>query len=574
MVADPTPTSVALYDTDIQPVTRHSIPRSRPTDQSAAIQPVRFDRHNINLPGEVFPHRRFRARAPLSSTVVPYTADVYITKDRPDGYLDANRFALLSSTSSTSGRHVRSRSEAWTHRWRHWGGRGAHGNPSVGGTLVDMPFVRCFEERTYQASLFTLLSSHRNDRLTEDAVFPIHDVSLYLIAFEDPFDRLPFIARAVFWAEDCNSEERVRSNQKYFAGWQNFEIHDVLPEHRSKAYATVPNDWPVVSSLLAVPNPAALSYHSRDWISGTPVEKNNINWVARSEFALYSFFRFLSIAREGCSFYHRTKDPRFLSTFYPSCKGRLVELPGVISDQIHKLGVYECLDGSSFDPGCAVLALHQMTNVRYRSGGAGFYPYEWDSGVVRPMDSVTDADRRVLPGETVSWLARSPSVIECRTVAHRWYRDHPSYNCPNGLPDSATDSPPLPPVVRFDPVVPQSSYDGSHVFGRSDHDPYRGVDPYGMGVVQPPSTRPAPSYFNMPVVDDPLSTDERVSVAVLNRTVAEIGAVCESVGVARPTSLLELLALAPQWARDSGTLRRLERESALRSSASKRPRYQ
>lgn len=51
-------------------------------------------------------------------------------------------------------------------------------------------------------------------------------------------------------------------------------MHDVLPQHLPKVYATVPSNWLPVYSFIAVSNPAVLSYHSRDWMYGSPVEKN------------------------------------------------------------------------------------------------------------------------------------------------------------------------------------------------------------------------------------------------------------------------------------------------------------
>lgn len=78
----------------------------------------------------------------------------------------------------------------------------------------------------------------------------------------------------------------------------------------------------------------------------------------------------------------------------------------------------------------------------------------------------------------------------------------------------------------------------------------------------------------MPVVDDPMSTDELVSVSMFNSTVEEKGAICESVHVARLTSLLELLAFAPQWVRDAGTPFRLNIEyGRFKNAVPKRPRY-
>lgn len=85
------------------------------------------------------------------------------------------------------------------HRWHHYRVLSVLETSTVAGLSVDMPFVRCFEERAYQQRLFELLEAHCQDSLTVSSTFPIHNVSLDLIMLDYTLNILPFIAKPAFW---------------------------------------------------------------------------------------------------------------------------------------------------------------------------------------------------------------------------------------------------------------------------------------------------------------------------------------------------------------------------------------
>lgn len=116
------------------------------------------------------------------------------------GYMDADRLAYIPVESQ--GLLYRTRSVSLSHTWRHWSGRVVYDSPSVGGTLVEILFVRCLNGRGYQRRLFTILNEHRQYEHTACPNFTLWGVSIDLVVFSPPLDRLPLITKPRFLAED------------------------------------------------------------------------------------------------------------------------------------------------------------------------------------------------------------------------------------------------------------------------------------------------------------------------------------------------------------------------------------
>lgn len=53
----------------------------------------RYDVHNLNVPGEIYPNHRHRARELHEYNPRPYTVDDYIVSQCQDCFLDSYRFS-------------------------------------------------------------------------------------------------------------------------------------------------------------------------------------------------------------------------------------------------------------------------------------------------------------------------------------------------------------------------------------------------------------------------------------------------------------------------------------------------
>lgn len=72
--------------------------------------------------------------------------------------------------------------------------------------------------------------------------------------------------------------------------------------------------------------------------------------------------------------------------------------PEVIAE-INRLGLYQWLTGSPFDPGCAVVALRQVVGNGRRPGGPLFLSLKWRTGELFIMSGTMDADLQNLGAE-------------------------------------------------------------------------------------------------------------------------------------------------------------------------------
>lgn len=63
------------------------------------VVPARYDRNTHNLRAEIYPPRRYRDRDRLEYNPRPYTVYEYVVKERPTGFLDADRFAYIPEDS-------------------------------------------------------------------------------------------------------------------------------------------------------------------------------------------------------------------------------------------------------------------------------------------------------------------------------------------------------------------------------------------------------------------------------------------------------------------------------------------
>lgn len=81
----------------------------------------------------------------------------------------------------------------WMKRWNHWVGRGVLGTEPLG--PLEMPFVRCTEERAYVDELVGLF----RDRRYEDVSEVIED--MYYCAFPYPFSTLEVVNNRNYLAQ-------------------------------------------------------------------------------------------------------------------------------------------------------------------------------------------------------------------------------------------------------------------------------------------------------------------------------------------------------------------------------------
>lgn len=116
---------------------------------------------------------------------------------RPAGFIDSDRFSHITMERKEALGRIRS--EAWVHRWSHWAGRGVIGRSTIGGTLVEMPFVRFYDERSHQRELLEFLDIHREDQLTVRETFPIYGASLDYMCYDVPHDHIPLVMKPRSW---------------------------------------------------------------------------------------------------------------------------------------------------------------------------------------------------------------------------------------------------------------------------------------------------------------------------------------------------------------------------------------
>lgn len=104
-------------------------------------------------------------------------------------------------------------------RWVHWGGRGAN-ELRVVGHCTDGPFVRCYEEESYEACLSELVERFRDD----EGSVPSADLSL--LCFARPYDRVYWSENFDHWAKESAFEFkwRILRRAPMMVGWHNVEV--------------------------------------------------------------------------------------------------------------------------------------------------------------------------------------------------------------------------------------------------------------------------------------------------------------------------------------------------------------
>lgn len=116
-----------------------------------------------------------------------------------------------------------------------------------------MKVVSCYEERPYQRVLFNFLDSHREDQLTVRATFPIYGLRLDYLVYDVSYYRIPSITKPSFWAEDADSESRIRTRKGFFMGWDACEFHDMAQKYRLIVYVAVPSSWNFMPLICRCP---------------------------------------------------------------------------------------------------------------------------------------------------------------------------------------------------------------------------------------------------------------------------------------------------------------------------------
>lgn len=74
---------------------RYDFSGAAPVSTPEVARPARLDRSQTNLPGEVYPHRRYRDGDRVVSACQYYIYD-YVSMPRPVGFRDADRFAYIT----------------------------------------------------------------------------------------------------------------------------------------------------------------------------------------------------------------------------------------------------------------------------------------------------------------------------------------------------------------------------------------------------------------------------------------------------------------------------------------------
>lgn len=131
---------------------------------------------------------------------------------------------------------------------------------------VDIPYVRVFAERHYQACVSDLLR-------VNDSGGPAVALSdgRGVLVLPDPYDKLYWLKWRV-WGDDAFSQARIRCTIVVINGRHSVELQIVAALDRHGLYALVLDWWKVkvkVSRLLCVPTSWVYSYYTADVFSGS-----------------------------------------------------------------------------------------------------------------------------------------------------------------------------------------------------------------------------------------------------------------------------------------------------------------
>lgn len=158
------------------------------------------------------------------------------------------------------------------------------------------------------------------------------------------------------------------------------------------------------------------------------------------------------------SYYTLAKDPHFISDYDTYCPGRLVLLDSELIEDINGLGLYWRFLGSSFHPGCVVVAWRQVVNNSWSPGVPVFPPFKCRTGELFSISATTNADRLLLCAERPNLVAWPGNVELCPRKGVDWYKNHPKYSRPAMILPAPSVYMPSSVIVPVDTSQNQSLY--------------------------------------------------------------------------------------------------------------------
>lgn len=155
--------------------------------------------------------------------------------------------------------------------WNHCNARGTADFNSVG--LLDINFIRCWEEETYQPRITAIVEYFRSSPLSAD-VTPDFD----LIYLDCPYSSNWSLLGQQHLFLDLNFESRFRRDSgidRVIFFWHNVEAFAIPPSFRNNMYLAFQSWWEDCerSPLLNVATSPVILYHSRDSIVGKSKEQ-------------------------------------------------------------------------------------------------------------------------------------------------------------------------------------------------------------------------------------------------------------------------------------------------------------